>query len=201
MSQDTGHAAPFSAWEREIAVRYLRARRVDGGLALIAVISFVGTTLAVMALIVVMAIMNGFRADLTQLILGFNGHAYVVGASDNDEARRRLVERIETVPFVTQAMPVIESVALAQSDTAAAPAVVRGLTPADLRATPIVTGDGHLKKGSIDSFGRGEDGGDQIIMGARSSSAWRRYLGSVSAQVVAQAQCTVTVVRARSIEE
>src|SRR5262249_10563292 len=66
MSQNPGRAAPFSAWEREIAVRYLRARRVDGGLALIAVISFVGTTLAVMALIVVMAIMNGFRADLTR---------------------------------------------------------------------------------------------------------------------------------------
>ncbi|MBV9996544.1 MAG: lipoprotein-releasing ABC transporter permease subunit [Caulobacteraceae bacterium] len=157
-------APPFSAWEREIAVRYLRARRVDGGLALIAVISFVGTTLAVMALIVVMAIMNGFRADLTRLILGFNGHAYVVGA-DTGPGLEASLGRIRAVPGVVQAFPVLESETLVQSQSSAAGAVTRAVRPEDLRATPLIAH--NIKRGSMAGFGKGEDGGDQVLIGMR----------------------------------
>ena len=82
MSDAPAAAPPFSAWEREIAIRYLRARRSEGGVALISIISFLGIALAVAVLIIVMSVMNGFRADLTGMILGFNGHAYVVGGGD-----------------------------------------------------------------------------------------------------------------------
>src|ERR1700742_3095581 len=72
-------APPFSAWEREIAFRYLRAKRSQGGVALISIISFVGIMLAVAVLIIVMSVMNGFRAELLGRILGFNGHLFVTG--------------------------------------------------------------------------------------------------------------------------
>ena len=67
-------AGPFSRWERSVAWRYLLAKRKNGGVALIAVISFCAVMLAVFALITVMSVMNGFRAELLGRILGFNGH-------------------------------------------------------------------------------------------------------------------------------
>ena len=63
----TRPAGPFSAWEFELALRYLRARRKEGGIALIAIISYVAIALAVMALIIVMSIMAGFRNELLEL--------------------------------------------------------------------------------------------------------------------------------------
>ncbi|MEY4241096.1 MAG: hypothetical protein RJA14_792, partial [Pseudomonadota bacterium] len=75
----TKPAGPFSAWEFELALRYLRARRKEGGIALIAIISYVAIALAVMALIIVMSIMAGFRNELLDRMLSFNGHMYVQG--------------------------------------------------------------------------------------------------------------------------
>ena len=67
-------AGPFSAWEIGLALRYLRAKRKEGGVALIAIISFVGIMLAVAVLISVMSIMAGFRSELLSRMLSFNGH-------------------------------------------------------------------------------------------------------------------------------
>ena len=78
-------AAPFGGWERMLAGRYLRAKRSQGGVALISIISFVGIMLAVAVLIIVMSVMNGFRAELLGKILGFNGHVFV----DRRRARQR----------------------------------------------------------------------------------------------------------------
>src|SRR6201996_288959 len=132
-------APPFSAWEREIAARYLRARRSEGGVALISIISFVGIMLAVAVLIIVMSVMNGFRADLSGMILGFNGHDYVVAPAQTPPERAALLARLRAVPHVVQAIPVVESQTLAQSQNGAAGAVVRGVTPADLKAMKIIT--------------------------------------------------------------
>ena len=74
---DTSSAPPFGKFERQIAGRYLRAKRQHGGVALVSIISFVGIMLAVTALIVVMSIMNGFRETLLARILGVSGHVYV----------------------------------------------------------------------------------------------------------------------------
>ena len=76
---DVRPAGAFSGWERSIAARYLRTKKKDGGVALISIISFVGITLAVAVLIIVMSVMNGFRTELMGRILGFNGHVYVGG--------------------------------------------------------------------------------------------------------------------------
>jgi lipoprotein-releasing system permease protein len=158
-------APPFSAWEREIAVRYLRARRSEGGVALISIISFVGIMLAVAVLIIVMSVMNGFRADLSDMILGFNGHNYIVGGADGPDARAEQLARIRAVPHVVQAYPVVESETLAQSQNGQAGALVRGVTLADLKATPLIAH--NVKDGSLDGFDVGPDGGDRVLLGTR----------------------------------
>ena len=158
-------APPFSAWEREIAARYLRARRDEGGVALIAVISFIAITLAVGVLIIVISVMNGFRSDLSNLILGFNGHDYVVVAGQTPAERDASVARIRAVPHVIQAIPVVESVAYAQGQGGAAGSVVRGVAPVDVRAMKLVAG--NIKDGSLVGFGDGDDGGDRVLIGAR----------------------------------
>ena len=153
----------FSAWERSIAFRYLLTKRRNGGVALISLISFSAIMLAVAALIIIMSIMNGFRHDLSSKILGFNGHAFVVGGAMSPEGRAAAIRRIRAVPGVIEAEPVIESQALVQGPIAAAGAVVRGADPADLRATTIIAG--NLKRGSLRGFGQGEDGGDEVLVG------------------------------------
>ncbi|HVN00570.1 MAG TPA: lipoprotein-releasing ABC transporter permease subunit [Caulobacteraceae bacterium] len=169
MSDTPAAAPPFSAWEREIAVRYLRARRSEGGVALISIISFVGIMLAVAVLIIVMSVMNGFRADLSNMILGFNGHDYVVAPADTPAQRDALIARLKAIPHVVQATPIIESQTLAQSQSSAAGAIVRGVRPVDLRATRIIAG--NIKSGSLAGFGDGDDGGNLVLVGARLADA------------------------------
>jgi lipoprotein-releasing system permease protein len=158
-------AAPFGAWERAIALRYLLTKRRHGGVALISAISFTAIALAVAALIITMSIMNGFRAELSGKILGFNGHAFVVGGYMTATDRKAMTARIRDVPGVIQAQPVVESQALVQGPAGAAGAVVRGVDPADLRATPIIAG--NIKAGSLAGFGVGAYGGDIVLVGRK----------------------------------
>jgi lipoprotein-releasing system permease protein len=159
-------APPFGRWERMLANRYLRAKRSQGGVALISIISFAGIMVAVAVLIVVMSVMNGFRAELLNKILGFNGHAFVTGGLlDNAQMRDAAVQRIARVPGVTQAFPVIDAQAIAVGPNQVTGAMVRGLAPADLRRTKIVAG--NLTKGSLSGFGQGPYGGDVVVVGAR----------------------------------
>src|SRR3954454_7175143 len=140
-------APPFGQWERMLANRYLRAKRSQGGVALISIISFAGIMVAVAVLIVVMSVMNGFRAELLNKILGFNGHVFVTGAVLDGPARDLAVQRILKVPGVTQAVPVIEAQAIAMGPGQITGAIVRGLSPRDLKATRIDAG--NITKGDI----------------------------------------------------
>ena len=94
---------PFSAWERAIAFRYLRAKRSEGGVSTIAIISFVGIMLAVFALITVMSVMNGFREELSSRTLGFNGHVFIAGPALDRPDRDAMITRVRAVPGVTSA--------------------------------------------------------------------------------------------------
>lgn len=162
----TSRAAPFSAWERSIAVRYLLAKRSQGGVALISLISFTAIALAVAALVITMSIMNGFRAELLGKMLGFNGHAFVVGGPVSPQGRAAMTARLRAVPGVIGAVAVVESQALASGPSANAGAVVRGMVPADVRASAIITG--NLKpRGALAAFGAGLDGGDEVLVGEK----------------------------------
>jgi lipoprotein-releasing system permease protein len=159
-------ARPFSAWERSLAMRYLRARKGDAGLALITIIALVSVALAVGALIIIMSIMTGFRTELVGKMLGFNGHLYVVGAGLDPTERARMLKRIRAVPDVVQAAPVVEAQALVQGPVGTAGAIVRGVEPSDLRATALIAN--NLKPNvALRSFGQGEEGGDLIVIGQR----------------------------------
>jgi len=158
-------ARPFSRWERSIAIRYLMAKRSQGGVALISIISFIAIVLAVAALVITMSIMNGFRTELTSKILGFNGHAYVVGGAVGPGAIDAMVRRVRAVPGVIQAEPIVESQALVQGPQGASGAVVRGVRPRDLRATRIITR--NIKAGGLSGFGVGEDGGEEVLVGQK----------------------------------
>jgi lipoprotein-releasing system permease protein len=166
---DVRSAGPFSAWERAIAGRYLRPKRKEGWLAVVTVLSFLGISLGVFALIAVLSIMNGFRADLLNRILGFNGHIYVGGQPLVSPDRDALIARLRQEPGVVQVMPMIDAQALVVGGPAVSGAIVRGVTPADLRRLEIVSS--NIKRGSIEDFGKGEYGGDVIIVGDRLAAA------------------------------
>ncbi|ATQ43049.1 lipoprotein-releasing ABC transporter permease subunit [Caulobacter mirabilis] len=163
------HGAPFGRWERAVAVRYLRARRKDAGVALMSVICFLAIMLAVFAQITVMSVMNGFRADLLDRMLGFNGHAYVLGDGLYGEEPAHIVERLLKVPQVTRATPMVEGQAMVMGPAQISGAMVRGISPSDLRKTDIIAK--NIRRGSLDGFGQGEYGGDLILIGDRMAAS------------------------------
>jgi lipoprotein-releasing system permease protein len=160
-----GRASPFGVWERMLASRYLRAKRSQGGVALISLISFIGIMLAVAVLIIVMSVMNGFRQELLGRILGFQGHAFVAGAVLDGPALAPTVQRVLKVPGVVQAVPVVQGQVLAMGRNQVTGAIVRGVSRADLVGTPIIAN--NITRGSLASYGRGDYGGDAIVLGDR----------------------------------
>ena len=134
-----GRSAPFGLFERMLAGRYLRAKRQHGGVALISVISVIAITLAVMALIITMSVMNGFRETLLSRILGVNGHIYVSVQGMPGSEVQRLAALAREAPDVLHVAPTINAQALATSpEGQAAGVVVRGMTREDLQALSIV---------------------------------------------------------------
>ena len=158
-------ARPFGPWERALAMRYLRARRKQGGVTLIAIIAVAGIALTVFGLVSIMSIMNGFRSDLLGHMLGFNGHIYVQGPAINGPGRDAMISRIRAVPGVTQAVPKVEAQSVAMAHGPLSFAIVRGMRPADVRATRLVSQ--NLKSGSLKGFGDGDYGGDMILVGSK----------------------------------
>lgn len=156
---------PFSMFEWMVARRYLGATRTGKGVSLISIIAFAGIMLAVMTLIIVMSVMQGFRLTLLDQLLGTNGHAYIQSTeaiSDFD----RLTEDLKAVPGVTNAIPLIELpvYASARGETGM---VIRGIRPDDLAQIEFIAGEDHLIAGSLDNFGVGRKGGNEIILGSR----------------------------------
>ncbi len=157
-------AKPFSAWELGLAWRYLRARRKEGGIALIAIISFIGIMLGVMVLVIVMSVMNGFTSELINRLLAVDGHVYVQGQMLSGAGREQTLERVRTLPEVDEATPLIQSETFVYGPGGAtAPGLVRAMRPEDLRDTTI--GSEGLRIGSLDAFGEGDYGGDGIVVG------------------------------------
>ena len=158
-------AGPFSAWEWMLAFRYLRAKKKQGGVATISLISFFCILLAVAILIIAMSIFNGFRADLLDRLLGVNGHANIAGEPLHETTRAATLARVRAVPGVVRVTPLVEAQAMVSGKGQSLGALVRGITPADLRNIAMVAG--NIKSGSINGFGDGEYGGDLVLLGDR----------------------------------
>ena len=160
---------PFSRYEFLIAWRYLRARRAEGGVSTMTWISLIGIALGVMALIATLAVRSGFRTEFVDTILGANAHTtvymppgqivndltdevYTVAGTISDYPDA--VARIEAIPGVTRADPVVKGQVMASVGDRSNVAEVHGLSLADLKAIPRVA-DPETGAGDIDAFDRG----------------------------------------------
>ncbi len=155
-------AGPFSAFERMVAWRYLRSRRKETVISVIASISFLGIMLGVATLIVVMAVMNGFRAELLTRILGINGHLIVTPVDMPLEDYAEVAKRIDGVSGVKYAIPLIDGQALAQGNVGSGTGVlVRGIRGEDLSRIALVAD--NIRQGSLADF----DSGEGVAIGRR----------------------------------
>lgn len=150
----------FDAFERMVAFRYLRARRKEGFISVIAGFSLLGIGLGVATLIVVMAVMNGFRQELLSRILGINGHMGVYGAGPVLTEFDPLAEAIRKLPGVTRVIPTVEGQVMATSQGGASGAIVRGVRPDDLLGRDIIR---KGLSGSVEDF----QSGDAVFIGYR----------------------------------
>ena len=141
----------FGAFERMIALRYLRARREEGFVSVIVGFSFAGIALGVATLIIVMSVMNGFRSELMQRILGLNGHLgiYDPGGRQLPDFET-LTEKIGRLEGVLRAIPTVEGQALATANGVASGAVVRGVRADDIRARATIAD--NIRAGTLDGF-------------------------------------------------
>jgi lipoprotein-releasing system permease protein len=149
----------FGPFERMVAFRYLRARRQEGFISVIAIFSLLGIALGVATLIIVMSVMNGFRAELLGRILGLNGHLGVYGAQGPLPDYDNLAAQIAKIPNVTKVVPLVEGQIMATNEGRSSGALVRGLKPEDLKSGEIGR---HMRQGSIDELGQ-----DDVIIGTR----------------------------------
>ena len=125
----------FKPVERLLAFRYLRARREEGFISVIAWFSFAGITLGVATLIIVMSVMNGFRTELINRILGLNGHIGVFSATAQPLTDyNRLALKLAELPNVIAATPQVQGQVMASSSSGQTGAVVRGVSWSDLAA-------------------------------------------------------------------
>ncbi len=154
---------PFAAFEWQIAWRYLRARRREGGISVIAWYSLVGVMLGVATLIVVQAVMVGFREEFTDRILGANAHVtvYYSPEADANGGTSRLIPdhddlaaRLAAVPGVTHAAPLIRGQVMISANGRASGVEVIGIRAEDLAEVPLVAHP-ESAAGDLGDFGDG----------------------------------------------
>src|SRR5437016_10132157 len=145
---------PFAPFEWLLSGRYLRARRKEGFISVIAGFSFLGIMLGVATLIIVMAVMNGFRKELLDKILGLNGHLLVQPLESPLTDWEIVAGRLTQVPGVKLAAPIVEGQALASSPFSSSGVLVRGMRGADLAALPSI--GKNIKQGSLEDFDEGQ---------------------------------------------
>lgn len=152
----------FSAFEWMMAMRYLRARRQEGFISVIAWFSLVGIALGVATLIIVMSVMNGFRQELLGRILGINGHLSVYGTVAGQMTDYQpVLAKVKGLEGIISANPLIEGQVMASANNVAKGALVRGIRAEDLAQRKIVAD--NIKQGSLQNF----KGDDVVIIGTR----------------------------------
>ena len=162
----------FSAFERMVAGRYLRSRRRDGFVSVIAGFSFGGIALGVATLIIVMAVMNGFRQDMMSRILGVSGHIDVSGRVYAIDKFDDLATRLKDLPGITSVVPIIEGQVMATGQGRSLGALVRGVRGEDLLKRAWIAD--HILDGTLEGF----TDGDGIAVGSRFAEKFNLSVGS-----------------------
>ena len=171
MTAAVADTKPFSPFEWMLAGRYLRARRKEGFISVIAGFSFLGIMLGVATLIIVMAVMNGFRKDLFSKIMGLNGHVIVTRVDRPFDDYADIAAKIATVPGVKSALPLIEGQVMISSAVQALGGLVRGISEDSLKHLTLVSE--NVKLGTIEGF----DKQTGIAMGSRLANQLRVSIG------------------------
>lgn len=186
----------FSRFERLLAGRYLRPRRAQGFISIIAAFSLLGIALGVATLIIVMSVMNGFRQELIGRILGVNAHFGVYANAGAIADFDAVADQIRGIPGVVSTAPVVEGQVMATANNASTGALVRGMRREDLEARRVVSS--ALTKGALERF----EGDDAAIVGARMAMRLGLRLGDRITFISPQGQPTAfgTVPRVRSYE-
>src|SRR5262245_25732143 len=141
---------PFSPFEWMLSLRYLRARRKEGFISVIAGFSFLGIMLGVATLIIVMAVMNGFRKELLDKILGLNGHLLIQPLEKPLTDWEEVAARVAGVSGIRLAAPIVEGQALASSPFNAGGVIIRGIRLVDVEELrPIAS---SITQGSLKGF-------------------------------------------------
>jgi lipoprotein-releasing system permease protein len=160
MAEPTG-THPFAPFEWMLSLRYLRARRREGFISVIAGFSFIGIMLGVATLIIVMAVMNGFRQELLSKILGLNGHLLIQPLESPLTDYAAVADRVSKVDGIYLAAPLVEGQALASSPFNASGVVARGMLGADVAKLSQISS--NVKQGTLDGF----DNGQGLAIGSR----------------------------------
>src|SRR4051794_29037070 len=152
---------PFAPFEWMLAGRYLRTRRREGFVSVIAGFSFLGIMLGVATLIVVLSVMNGFRKELLDKIVGINGHIFVAPIDSPLTDYDAVAKRISAAPGVKRAMPLVEGQAFGSSQYGGSGVLVRGVRAEDLRKIDHIAG--NIRQGTLEDF----DNGEGVAIGRR----------------------------------
>ncbi|MFZ5792014.1 MAG: lipoprotein-releasing ABC transporter permease subunit [Pseudomonadota bacterium] len=175
----------FSAFERMVAMRYLRARRREGFISVIAGFSLLGIGLGVATLIIVMSVMNGFRQELLSRILGLNGHITITATEGPLLDYGTVAASLRNLPDIVSVTPMIEGQVMMTAGAQAAGALVRGMTREDLEKHRVIAD--HLVAGSLDGF----QGTDVIALGSRLARRMGVGIGGEVTLVTPQGQTTL----------
>ncbi len=161
----------FTPVEWMLAGRYVRARRAEGFISVIAAFSFLGIMLGVGTLIIVLSVQNGLRAELVKSVLGFKGHITVLSTERSVRNYTALAELISQFDQVRSVTPLIEGQILATNNGRSSGALVRAMSREDLEKRPLIAG--NIRSGSLAGF----HGNDAVIVGTRLARALGAGLG------------------------
>ena len=150
-TEPRGRTYPFAPFEWLLASRYLRTRRREGFVSVIALFSFLGIMLGVATLIIVLSVMNGFRRELLDKIVGINGHIFVSASDRPLTDYAEVAERLSKVYGIKSAIPLVEGQAFAQGAGGGTGVLVRGVRDEDIAKIPAIAK--NVKGGSVEGFG------------------------------------------------
>jgi len=163
---------PFAPFEWMLALRYLRARRRESFISIISGFSLVGIMLGVATLIIVMSVMNGFRIELLDRILGLNGHIMVYGVTGQQLNRfDEKADRVRALDGVIRVAPFVEGQVLASANNVQTGVLVKGMRQADLKDLSVVSN--NILRGDLARL----DDETGIAIGTRLSSLLRVSVG------------------------
>lgn len=176
----------LSRYERTIAKRYLLPTKGEGFIFVVAGFSVGAVALGVAALIIVMSVMNGFRAELFDKIVGLNGHAVVQGYEGRLQDWQRIADSARKLPGVTSATPLIEQPLMASSNGRVEGVIVRGMRLEDIRGNSVMAD--NVKSGSLASI---TPGSGRIAIGTRLAETLGAYPGSQISLISPEGRSTV----------